>query len=221
MMMKITCSFRCYCIPIRDFGKHGFETPPRHVHIVFFSPPGEVAKCQRFLTLHARLFPSYSLLEYSKDLSRYAASKGILEFGASPPGRLLFPMNPLLHEEIERIESSQGGGVGTALDIGCGSGRDVVRLLCRGWIVFGIDNMKKALERCEDLATRQGYRKQLHTICVALKEKGSLERVLLKRRRQFDGEGEGGEEEIKEKRRRQQLRFDLVLSRSSSIATRE
>jgi len=145
----------CYCIPLREFGKHGFETPPRHVHIVFFSPLGEVAKCQRFLTLHARLFPSYSLLEYSKDLWRYAASKGILEFGPSPPGRLLFPMNPLLDQEIERIESSQGGA-GMALDIGCGSGRDVVRLLCRGWTVFGIDNMQKALDRCQDLATRQG-----------------------------------------------------------------
>lgn len=43
---------------------------------------------------------------------------------------------------------------GLAVDLGCGSGRDVVMLAARGWRVWGIDVLPEALERAADLDAR-------------------------------------------------------------------
>mmetsp|Transcript_26743 Transcript_26743/g.47375 ORF Transcript_26743/g.47375 Transcript_26743/m.47375 type:complete len:236 (+) Transcript_26743:3-710(+) len=114
----------------------------------------------------------------------------MLEFGPNPPGRFLFPMNPLLSQEIDGVEKSVLGSLRQkdglekdlrkvdngllALDLGCGSGRDVIRLADRGWNVVGLDSMAKALDRCRNLAERQGIDSRVHLVHATLSGEGSL-----------------------------------------------
>lgn len=46
--------------------------------------------------------------------------------------------------------------IGTALDLGCGTGRDAVYLALQGWNVTGIDRLPDALARAKDLAHLHG-----------------------------------------------------------------
>jgi SAM-dependent methyltransferase len=69
------------------------------------------------------------------------------EPGTSERGRLWRP-NPFLEEIAPRLQS------GTALDVGCGSGRDAVYLASLGWRVVALDILPDALDRGRDLAER-------------------------------------------------------------------
>lgn len=69
------------------------------------------------------------------------------EEGSSEPGRLWRP-NPFLEEIAPRLTP------GTALDVGCGSGRDAVYLASLGWRVVALDILPDALERGRELAER-------------------------------------------------------------------
>jgi SAM-dependent methyltransferase len=76
-------------------------------------------------------------------------------FGTDSQGKeLLFRPSPILEAWITWIEdslSTGGRNEARALDIGCGSGRDLGFLANRPfkWKVTGLDNWKKALERAE------------------------------------------------------------------------
>lgn len=48
------------------------------------------------------------------------------------------------------------GRVGTAVDLGCGSGRDTLELLRRGWRVLAIDGDEDGLRRLRDAADASG-----------------------------------------------------------------
>ena len=45
--------------------------------------------------------------------------------------------------------------VPVALDVGCGSGREAIALMTRGWKVVALDRDARALQRLEALAERQ------------------------------------------------------------------
>lgn len=62
--------------------------------------------------------------------------------------------NPFLEEVITKVEATVG--VGVALDVGTGSGRDMVYLGHRGWHVLGIDNVERRLRQAFRLAQRHG-----------------------------------------------------------------
>jgi tellurite methyltransferase len=60
--------------------------------------------------------------------------------GEDPRGTLL--------DALDRFEREKLSG-GFAVDLGCGTGRDTVELLRRGWRVLAIDAQREALERLE------------------------------------------------------------------------
>ncbi|MGV3618004.1 MAG: methyltransferase [Fimbriimonas sp.] len=68
-------------------------------------------------------------------------------FGPSERGRLWRP-NPFLESVAPDLNP------GSALDIGCGSGRDAVFLASLGWHVTALDILPDALDRGRDLAAR-------------------------------------------------------------------
>ena len=78
-------------------------------------------------------------------------------FGTGTEGaELLFKPSPVLGAWVDWIESEMSRDISYAegnsvLDIGCGSGRDMGFLAAREfpWIVNGLDNWDKALERAE------------------------------------------------------------------------
>ncbi len=171
-----------YNIPIDAFNQHGFETPPRHVPIVFVTSPEQLAAACAFAASHARLFRTVAVLEFSEHMARRAADARALEWGPNPCGRLLFKMTPLLGDEIAQAEvgarrarARDGGNRPLrALDVGCGSGRDVIHLALRGWRVLGIDSMAKALARCRQLAEAQGCSGRVALRAAKLRAAGDL-----------------------------------------------
>ncbi|MEZ5454456.1 MAG: methyltransferase domain-containing protein [Thiothrix sp.] len=63
---------------------------------------------------------------------------------------------PLIERFVTDIAPAYHGVPGKGLDIGCGSGRDLVYLASHGWEMTGIDYMEAALQRAQALAaTRQ------------------------------------------------------------------
>lgn len=70
------------------------------------------------------------------------------------PQGFCFKPNSYLQQKIDSVESTFGGGV--AVDVGCGSGRDLVYLAQRGWIVFGIENRRRLLTCAKALAAKHG-----------------------------------------------------------------
>ena len=57
----------------------------------------------------------------------------------------------------------------TAIDLGCGSGRDTMQLLAEGWTVFAIDNNTEAIELVQKNCELENQ-KNLVTACVPFRE---------------------------------------------------
>lgn len=70
------------------------------------------------------------------------------------PDGFSFKPNSYLQEKISSVELSLGRGV--AVDVGCGSGRDMVYLAHRGWAVYGIENRRCLLTCAHALAAKYG-----------------------------------------------------------------
>jgi SAM-dependent methyltransferase len=68
--------------------------------------------------------------------------------------------SPCLAGVIDRIEAMRlESGLpptGTVIDIGCGSGRDIIFLAQRGWKAIGVDNNPDYLAKAQLLAKRYG-----------------------------------------------------------------
>ena len=77
----------------------------------------------------------------------------------------LWRPHALLIEALSHIAASPPPSR-VALDLACGSGRDAVWLAIEGWKVHAWDILPDALERCADLAMRNGVR--VSTSCVDL-----------------------------------------------------
>jgi SAM-dependent methyltransferase len=71
-----------------------------------------------------------------------------LDFGPGESACRLWEPNPLLERVLDEIR------VGRALDIGCGTGREVCAMAAAGFDVLAVDRLPEALERGRNLATR-------------------------------------------------------------------
>ena len=85
--------------------------------------------------------------------------------GTSLPGRLWRP-NAWLEE------ASPGIPTGSAVDFGCGSGREAVALAAGGWQVTGIDRLEDALAKARDLEVRTLGRSSIAWVCADTEAEG-------------------------------------------------
>jgi SAM-dependent methyltransferase len=86
------------------------------------------------------------------------AELGVYRGGGAINPRLWSP-NRFLLAVLEEIPPS------TALDLGCGVGREAVALAGCGWKVTGIDNLPDALERARLLETRYSWGAPITFLC--------------------------------------------------------
>lgn len=71
--------------------------------------------------------------------------------------------NGFLLETVTEMETILGGPA-HAVDIGCGTGRDMVFLAMRGWAVTGLDNRRKLLQQALQLGEHHGVMSSLTSV---------------------------------------------------------
>jgi len=95
---------------------------------------------------------------------------GLLVSGAK--SKALWSPNTLLVEFTEQLALDAKTMRPTAIDLGCGGGRDAVFLAKQGWKVSAIDNENRVIKRAKQLATRSGA--SVNFRCCDLKKAGCL-----------------------------------------------
>lgn len=93
---------------------------------------------------------------------------------ATPKG-FCFKPSAFLSSVITQVEQAVGRGA-VALDVGCGSGRDMVFLASRQWTVIGIENRKRLLACAHMLADRFKVRHRVAGIIWDVKKGSSAVR---------------------------------------------
>ncbi len=63
---------------------------------------------------------------------------------------------PEFDQLLALVEETRAVPLGSALDLGCGTGRWSVRLAERGWHVVGVDVVPRAIDSARDRAERAG-----------------------------------------------------------------
>jgi tellurite methyltransferase len=110
-------------IPLEELEGRMHELPSRRETIEVVGEAGIPEAAVAWLLEHGRLAEPVKEFEY----------------GEAVPGRLWEP-NPFLLEVIEVLPA------GSALDLGCGSGREAVALAACGWHVTAVDHLPDALD---------------------------------------------------------------------------
>lgn len=128
-------------IPVESIRERASELPPPDDTIFMLDVGADTVQAQAILTGMGRR------------VEIGTPTEGI----PNEPGRLWEP-NPFLQEVLPFLQ------VGTALDLGCGVGRDAVFLASLGWKVVALDNLPDAIERGRTLAGRYLAPKQ----CAAI-----------------------------------------------------
>jgi len=95
---------------------------------------------------------------------------GLLVSGAK--SKALWSPNTLLVEFTEQLTLDAKTMRPTAIDLGCGGGRDAVFLAKQGWQVSAIDSENRVIKRAKQLATRSGASVKFR--CCDLKKVGCL-----------------------------------------------
>ena len=95
---------------------------------------------------------------------------GLLVSGAQ--SKTLWSANPLLIEFTEGLDLDTKTTRPTAIDLGCGGGRDAVFLAKQGWQVTAIDSEARVIKRAKQLAARAGASVKFR--CCDLKKEGCL-----------------------------------------------
>lgn len=116
-------------LPPRERNLHILAEPHHHRHIE---------------ELFARL--GYENLLFLP-LSGWDPAKVTLEAPTETP----WSPNPFLAERVQELEDILGGP-GIAVDVGSGTGRDVVYLALRGWLVFGLESREKLIREGSSLS---------------------------------------------------------------------
>jgi SAM-dependent methyltransferase len=122
-------------IPLAELPRRVHELPPADVELPIAGPPALVADVIVWLAAGGRR----ARPARPDELADAARPTG--------PGRLWRP-NPLLEVCLPQLRGR------TALDVGCGTGRDAVFLASCGWHVTAVDVLPDAVARGRDLASR-------------------------------------------------------------------
>lgn len=102
-------------------------------------------------------------------LNAHGRPSGLVLAPAEPQPTRLWEPSPGMKSFLESLSSggsSWGQGMGAALDLGCGTGRDAVWLAMQGWQVTAVDILPDALDRARTLADLHGVTLDLQCLDV-------------------------------------------------------
>lgn len=146
-------------IPAAEMPQRMHELPKASEPVALCGDADSLREASEFLTRKG--YQVVEQMEWTPQLAAELQAQGRLETGEDS-FRLWKPA-PLIARFVEEIAPTHGITPGKGLDIGCGSGRDMVYLATHGWEMTGIDYIEGALERAQRLATSQQV--NIHTEC--------------------------------------------------------
>ncbi|WP_157753521.1 methyltransferase domain-containing protein [Thiomicrorhabdus chilensis] len=111
------------------------------------------------------------LINHAEDLARWQQQLPGL-FISGKESKTLWSPSALVKEFIESVVTDSKSHAGTAIDLGCGGGRDAVFLAKQGWKVTAIDQESRVIKRAKQLASRAGA--SVKWKCCDLKKAGCL-----------------------------------------------
>lgn len=138
-------------IPATEMPQRMHELPKTTQPLALCGDIDSLRMAREFLARKA-----YRVLEQTEWTPQLAASlmaQDRLESGVDS-ARLWQPA-PLIERFVRAIAPAHGILPSKGLDIGCGSGRDMVYLAAHGWDMTGIDYLDGALQRAQALAASQ------------------------------------------------------------------
>lgn len=161
---------RSHNIPEQDLKSRLFELPDGNTQFAILLP--RVRQKDWIDVLREKWNVAY-IFEDSEDLWQLAHAAGVVDTGMPQSLVLLFQPCPVLEANINIIEQP-ADSLRTCLDIGCGSGRDIIYLAARGWKVHGIDNWKGAVRRATAAAHNYGLSDRMTITRASIEPDGHL-----------------------------------------------
>lgn len=138
-------------IPADEMAQRMHELPKTTQPIALCGDATSLCVASEFLTRKG--YQVVAQTEWTPRLMEALQTQGRLATGMNSPS--LWQPAPLLERFVTEIVPAHAIIPGKGLDIGCGSGRDMVYLAIHGWEMTGIDYLEGALQRAEALASRQ------------------------------------------------------------------
>jgi SAM-dependent methyltransferase len=168
-------------IPLSTLQERFSQLPPRSAHIplLLLLPPENLFRDVPVADLlRSRGWNITHALLDSRELWTAAQELGIIVRGDEGQ-EVLFRATPLLERNIPLIEANVLKGH-RALDLGCGSGRDLAYLARRDlrWSVTGVDNVSAAVSRTRILLESLRA-KDFDVVCANITESGDIVPPLL------------------------------------------
>lgn len=139
------------CIPATELPQRMHELPQSTQPVALCGDADSLCAASTFLTHKG--YQVVEQIEWTPQLATALQAEGKLATGHDA-SRLWQPA-PLIERFVTHIAPAHAIIPGKGLDIGCGSGRDLVYLATHGWEMTGIDYLTGALQRAEALAASQ------------------------------------------------------------------
>lgn len=138
-------------LPANELAQRMHELPDAAQAIALFGDEISVASAQAFLvsknyTVSDRFIDDNVTVNTLKEAGRWAVG------GES---QRLWQPSPLMSRFVHELMSLHDIKAGKGLDIGCGSGRDLVYCAMHGWQMMGVDVQPAAVARAQALAISQ------------------------------------------------------------------
>jgi len=138
-------------LPANELAQRMHELPDTAQAITLFGDECSVVSAQAFL-----VSKNYTVSDwFIDDHVTINAFKEAGQWVIDGESQRLWQPSPLVNRFVHELMPLNGIKAGKGLDIGCGSGRDLVYCAMHGWQMTGVDVQPAAVARAQALATSQ------------------------------------------------------------------